>query len=77
MMDDVRSWMSSPAIVAAETMPLPQARQMLQERRIRRVPVVDADGRLAGIVSIADLALAGKQEATAQVVKQVSEPGAN
>ena len=55
MMDDVRSWMSSPAIVAPETMPLPQARQMLQERRIRRVPVVDADGRLVGIVTEGDI----------------------
>lgn len=48
----------------------------MESAKIRRVPVVDGDGRLAGIVSIADLALAGKQDATAQVVKQVSEPGA-
>jgi CBS domain-containing protein len=33
---------------------------------------VDAQGKLAGIVSIADLALAGKQEATAEVVKEIS-----
>jgi CBS domain-containing protein len=50
--------------------------RMMEANKIRLVPVVDGDGRLAGIVSIADLALAGKQEATAQVVKQVSEPGA-
>jgi CBS domain-containing protein len=50
--------------------------RMMEANKIRRVPVVDGHGRLAGIVSIADLALAGKQEATAQVVKQVSEPGA-
>ena len=49
--------------------------RMMEANKIRRVPVVDGDGRLAGIVSIADLALAGKQEATAEVVKQVSEPG--
>lgn len=49
--------------------------RMMEANKIRRVPVVDGDGRLAGIVSIADLALAGKQEATAQVVKEVSEPG--
>ena len=47
----------------------------MEDAKIRRVPVVDADGKLAGIVSIADLALAGKREATADVVKQVSEPG--
>ena len=49
--------------------------RLMEDAKIRRVPVVDGDGRLFGIVSIADLALAGKQEATAQVVKQVSEPG--
>jgi CBS domain-containing protein len=47
---------------------------LMEAEQVRRVPVVDADGRLAGIVSIADLALAGKQEATAEVVREVSEP---
>jgi CBS domain-containing protein len=36
--------------------------------------VVDSDGKLAGIVSIADVALANKPEATAEVVREVSEP---
>jgi CBS domain-containing protein len=48
---------------------------LMEAEKVRRIPVTDADGRLAGIVSIADLALAGKDEATAQVVKEVSEPG--
>ena len=48
---------------------------LMEAEKVRRIPVVDAEGRLAGIVSIADLALAGKDEATAQVVKEVSEPG--
>ncbi|MFC5577642.1 CBS domain-containing protein [Lysobacter niabensis] len=47
---------------------------LMEAEQVRRVPVVDAEGRLAGIVSIADLALAGKQEATAEVVREVSEP---
>ncbi|WP_208456918.1 CBS domain-containing protein [Lysobacter solisilvae (ex Woo and Kim 2020)] len=47
---------------------------LMEADQIRRVPVVDAGGKLAGIVSIADLALAGKREATAEVVKEVSEP---
>ncbi|RZA11122.1 MAG: CBS domain-containing protein [Lysobacteraceae bacterium] len=48
---------------------------LMEAGKIRRVPVVGDDGRLVGIVSIADLSLAGKAEATAQVVRQVSEPG--
>ncbi|MFC5569465.1 CBS domain-containing protein [Lysobacter yangpyeongensis] len=47
---------------------------LMEADQIRRVPVVDSEGRLAGIVAIADLALAGKQESTAEVVKEVSEP---
>lgn len=48
---------------------------LMEAEKVRRIPVTDAEGRLAGIVSIADLALAGKDEATAQVVKGISEPG--
>ena len=37
---------------------------------------VDAAGKLAGIVAVADIALAGRDKATADVVKQVSAPPA-
>ena len=48
---------------------------LMEAAKIRRVPVVDGDGRLSGIVAIADLALAGKDVATAEVVAKVSRPG--
>ncbi len=67
--------MSSPCHFIAADSSVQDAIKLMESAKIRRVPVVDGDGRLAGIVSIADLALAGKQEATAQVVKEVSEPG--
>ncbi len=54
-MDTVRSWMSSPAIVALETMLLPEARQLLYDRQIRRLPVVNVMGQLVGIVSRGDI----------------------
>lgn len=54
-MDAVRDWMSSPAIVAPETMTLPEARRMLRERGIRRLPVVNAAGQLVGIVTEGDI----------------------
>ena len=47
---------------------------LMERAQIRRVPVVDAEGRLAGIVSLADIALAGKSRATAEVVRGVSAP---
>jgi CBS domain-containing protein len=54
-MDTVRQWMSQPAIVAPEAMVLPEARRLLQERQIRRLPVVDAAGGLVGIVTEGDI----------------------
>jgi CBS domain-containing protein len=47
---------------------------LMEDAQIRRVPVVDASGRIAGIVALADIALAGKDKATVEVVKQVSVP---
>lgn len=47
---------------------------LMEEAKVRRVPVVDASGKLAGIVALADIALAGKSKATAEVVKEVSAP---
>jgi len=54
-MDTVRQWMSNPAIVAPETMTLPETRRLMREQRIRRLPVVDADGQLVGIVTEGDI----------------------
>jgi len=39
----------------------------MRERRVRRLPVVDGDGRLMGIISINDLALHAGYRATADV----------
>jgi CBS domain-containing protein len=54
-MDTVRHWMSRPAIVAPMTMVLPEARRLLQQQRIRRLPVVDAESKLIGIVTEGDI----------------------
>lgn len=50
----VKDLMSSPAVTVAEDAPLAEVADLLEHRRIRRVPVV-RDGRLLGIVSRADL----------------------
>jgi CBS domain-containing protein len=54
-MDTVKSWMSSPAIVARDTEALPRARDMLVTEGIRRLPVVNAAGELVGIVTEGDI----------------------
>ncbi|WP_330300653.1 CBS domain-containing protein [Streptomyces sp. NBC_00503] len=47
--------MTSPAVTIRPEATLPQAARLMAERRIKRLPVVDADGTLKGIVSRADL----------------------
>jgi len=54
-MDTVQEWMTSPAILASETMTLPDARRLMQQRHIRRLPVIDATGLLVGIVTEGDI----------------------
>ena len=66
--------MSSPVRTVSTDTSLKDCVCLMEADQIRRVPVVDTSGRLTGIVSIADLALAGKDEATAEVIKEVSEP---
>ncbi|MEO6366280.1 MAG: CBS domain-containing protein [Luteimonas sp.] len=68
--------MSTPCKTVTTETSLKDCVCLMEAEMVRRVPVVDADGKLAGIVSIADIALAGKQEATAEVVTKVSEPTA-
>ena len=67
--------MSSPVKTVVTGSSLRDATCMMEAEKIRRVIVVDGDGKLAGVAALADLALAGKSDATAHVVKEVSEPG--
>ena len=66
--------MSSPVQTVREDSSLKDATQLMEAAKIRRVPVVDQQGKLSGIVSVADIARAGKDHQTVEVVKGVSEP---
>ncbi|MFB6613063.1 CBS domain-containing protein [Streptomyces sp. NPDC085524] len=47
--------MTTPAVTIRPDATLPRAARLMADRRIKRLPVVDADGTLKGIVSRADL----------------------
>ena len=53
--DYARDLMSSPAVTIASDYSIVVAAKLMDAERVKRLPVVDADGRLAGIVSRADL----------------------
>jgi CBS domain-containing protein len=47
--------MSSPAVTVGPEATLTEAARLMHRKRVKRLPVVDVDGRLVGIVSRADL----------------------
>lgn len=54
----VRSRMSHPAVTIRQDADFQQALQLMQQRRLRRLPVVDTKERLVGIVVERDLLMA-------------------
>lgn len=67
--------MTAPVKTISHETSLYDATCLMEAEKIRRVIVVDGSGKVAGVAAIADLSLAGKDEATAEVVKKVSKPG--
>jgi CBS domain-containing protein len=53
---------------------LDKCERAMQEHQIRRIPVVDAEGKCIGIVSQADLALKDKPEKVSKTVAEISKP---
>ena len=43
-------------------------------QQIRRLPVLDRDKRLVGVVSLGDLALSGKRKAAGEALQEISQP---
>lgn len=66
--------MSAPVRTVQADSSLRDCVTLMENARIRRVPVVDGDGKLTGIVALADIVLAGKNKESAKVVKEVSTP---
>ena len=70
----VADCMTTPCVTVTPEMSVGKCAWLMEDKKIRRVPVVDADGRCCGIVALADIALRGKAGVTTEVVKEVSEP---
>lgn len=66
--------MSDTAVVGEETMSVYEALQQMSDENIRRLPIVDGDGRLVGIVTLDDiLVLLGEElQDSTKIIKQQS-----
>ena len=60
----VRDHMVSPAVTVAPDLPFQDALKLMQESKLRRLPVVDEQGKLIGIVAERDLLYASPSPAT-------------
>lgn len=54
--------------------PVQECVNQMEQRQVRRVPVVDEEMRVVGIVAQADIALNADEHETAELVHEVSEP---
>ncbi len=66
--------LSKPCVTVSVDSSLADCCEVMESRQIRRVPVVDADGCICGIVALADVAQYGSEHNSAEVVKQLSIP---
>jgi len=53
---------------------LSDALHLMAEHQVRRLPVVDDENRLVGVVSQADIALKSKDQSVGEMVAEISEP---
>ena len=54
-----------------------EAADRMAELQVRRLPVLDHDKRLVGIVALGDIAREGKDKTTGQALEEISQPGGN
>lgn len=71
----VSELMSDGIICAREDDDIESVAQRMSDEQIRRLPVLDADDKLCGIVSLGDLARETRGEAAEQALEGVSAPG--
>lgn len=63
----VRERMTRPAVTVSQEADLQQALALMQQKRLRRLPVVDRKGKLVGIVVERDLLMAASRFAGSHV----------
>ena len=68
----VREIASTQLVTIDPQQELDEALRLMAQHQVRRLPVVEEDGRLVGVVAQADVARAGEDSKTGQVVEEIS-----
>jgi len=66
--------MTTPAVTVADTSDADDVQSVMEKHQIRRVPVVNQNGELSGIVSQADIARQRSSREAGELVRDVSAP---
>lgn len=70
----VRDYMSAPVAIIALDTPLAVACELMRQKQLRRLVVVDREMRCLGILSQADVARSIAEADTGAIVKAISNP---
>jgi CBS-domain-containing membrane protein len=71
----VRELMTDDLIVVRVDDDIEEAATKMSEAQVRRLPVIDSDERLCGIVSLGDLSRETDDQTASQALEGVSQPG--
>ena len=70
----VREVFTTEIITVGPDEDLSDALQIMAANQVRRLPVVDEENRLVGVVSQADLAMEAKEKSVGEMVQEISRP---
>lgn len=71
----VRDVMSREVLYCFDDEDIEQVAQNMGEQQVRRLPVLNRDKRLVGIISLGDIALGAATPTTGEAVADISRPG--
>jgi CBS domain-containing protein len=70
----VREVASTDLVTVAPEQELDEALRVMANKQVRRLPVVEEDGRLVGALAQADIAREAKEKQTGRLVEDISQP---
>lgn len=70
----VEQALSPHVLYCFEDQPVEDAAKMMADNQVRRLPIVNRDKRLVGIVSLGDVSVKASESAAGEALESISEP---